>query len=151
MPPRIGQADQVVIARSKRTGERYATRTSHLSWFPDRRDACLHYTDNLCLDVCRCRVPHQHRKACSVSAYSSKLAIAITQYMEKFGLDSCHVPDFDRYRERQKIQWALQNVHAERFHYASKDKNVVCRCSNPDHYFYRRVHSPDIQELCTRR
>lgn len=148
MSPRTRRTSQIIIARSKRTGEKYVTRTSGLSGYHGDRGLYLHYTDSTRLEMCRCAVPQSHEKSYPLNDVDTNLAIAVKRYMEKFDLESCHQSDFYRYRERQKIDWALRSVHAERFHYISKEKNIVCRCNSSGHLTCRRVHNPEIQELC---
>ncbi|KAJ4983388.1 hypothetical protein SVAN01_11123 [Stagonosporopsis vannaccii] len=143
-----GWTSEVIIARSKRTGTKYAIRTSDLMGYHEDRSSYLHYTDSTRSETCRCLVAQKHQKPYPVSDDDKNLEIAINRYMDKFDLKSCHQSEFSYYRERQKISWALKSVHAERFHYVSKEKNVVCRCNKPSHLSCRRVRNPEIQELC---
>ncbi|KAH6620550.1 hypothetical protein C7974DRAFT_315826 [Boeremia exigua] len=139
------RTSEVVVARSKRTGEKYPVRTSHLS---AQRGPYLHYIDSSRLQACRCLQVQDHKKPQSIGDVDKHLAIAIIRYMDKFDLESCLQQDFYSFQQQQKIQWALRSVHAERFHYLGKDKDVVCRCNEPDHLSYRRVRNAEIQELC---
>lgn len=151
MAPHSHKKADVVVARSKRTHEKYPARVSHLQGShgkPSSRTSSVHYTDRSRLRACRCPRAEDHEKPIPMSHEDRNLAIAITRYMNKFDVESCHQPDFYHYQERQKIQWALNEIRAERFHYLSKEKDIVCRCSRSEHLNCRRVHSPHVQELC---
>ncbi|KAF2621336.1 hypothetical protein BU25DRAFT_463824 [Macroventuria anomochaeta] len=98
--------------------------------------------------ACRCFRVQDHERAHLVSADDKNLAIAITRYMDKFSTNSFNQPDFYRYYKRQNIDCAVSGVRAERFHYLSEGKDMVCRCNRHEHLNCRKVHSPEIQELC---
>ena len=142
---------EVVVARSKRTHDKYPTRTSHLAGSGKASSSStsyLHYTDDSRLYACRCSCPQDHERAYPVSEDHRNLANAVIRYMDKLGIDSCHQPNFYQYFEQQKIELALNGVRAERFHYFRKNKDIVCRCSSIEHRGYRRVQDPEIRELC---
>ncbi|KZM23432.1 zinc ion binding [Ascochyta rabiei] len=151
MALRTAKKAEIVLARSKRTSEKYPVRTSHLSGScPSSRGLVpfLHYTDDTHLKACRCLEAEEHERSHPVSDDDKNLAIAVARYLGKFGLESCLQSVFHQYYEQKKIEWALNNVRAERFHYSSKNKDFVCRCDLHQHRNYRRVHNPEIQELC---
>lgn len=153
MAPQSPRKAEVVIARSKRTTFKYPARTSHLSGSlttASSQDIYLHYTDKTRLQACRCLEPWDHERAYPVRETDKNLAVSVTRYMTKFGLDMCSVPTFYRYYEQQKIEWALTGVCAERFHYTKNHKSVVCRCLEREHLDFRRVQNPEIQELCAK-
>ena len=148
MAAQFRQRAEVIVARSKRTGEKYPARTSHLAGDRSSQTLCFHYTDNSRLQACQCLRAQDHERAYPVSDDDKNPAITITRYLDKFGLQSCHRPEFCCHLERQKIEWALSGLCAERFHYLRRDKDIVCRCSRPDHLSCRRVHNSEIRELC---
>lgn len=148
MAPESPKKPDIVIARSKRTKEKYPARTSHLEKKHSASRQNLHYIDHTCLVACRCIKPWDHGGAHPATDGNKHTAIAITRYLNKFNLESCNLAGFCEYTTRQKLEWAASGVRAERFHYSSKDKAVVCRCNKPGHLNYKRVHNPEIQELC---
>jgi hypothetical protein len=50
--------------------------------------------------------------------------------------------------DQQEIEWAHSGVYVHQFHYASKDKDIVCRCSRPNNHGRGPVRNPEILELC---
>jgi hypothetical protein len=56
--------------------------------------------------------------------------------------------EFRAFEEQQKIEWAHNGVYVHNFHYASKDKDIVCRCSKPNNHGRGPVRNPEIIELC---
>lgn len=140
-----------MVARSKRTHEKYPARTSHFlktNGTYTIQSPYLHYTDNSRLQACRCLRPQDHERAHPMSDDDKNLATAITRYMGKFDCELCHRLDFYQHHEQQRIEWNIRGVRAERFHYSNKRKDIVCRCARFEHRGCRRVQSPDIKELC---
>ncbi|KAJ8110472.1 hypothetical protein OPT61_g6694 [Boeremia exigua] len=148
MSPWTRCTSEVIIARSKRTGERYPARISRFTGDHGSQSTYVHYTDDRKIQACRCSRLQDHERPHRVSSDDKILAIGMTSYMERFNLELVDRRDFNRYYEGKKIQWALKSVHAERFHYLSKHKDIVCRCCEPDHSSCRRVRNPDVQDSC---
>lgn len=113
MSSRTRQADAIIIARSKRTGERYPVRLSHLAGQYGNQDVRLHYTNSTRSEICRCPAAQDHERPHAMIDEERSLMIATTRYMDKFGLESCHTSFVHRYRERQKIEWAPTSFAAE--------------------------------------
>lgn len=148
MPSFSGQKTEVVIARNKRTGEKYLVRVVHLKGRRDFQIPYLHFTDQSRTQVCRCLKVNDHGKsALAVDHDDKNIAMRIMRYLKSFGIESCQLSDYYQYREQQKIQWGIKGVYPERFHYLTKEKDAVCRCSAVAHHTHKRVSNAIIQDL----
>ncbi|KAF3004377.1 hypothetical protein E8E13_009962 [Curvularia kusanoi] len=148
MAPHTRQKGDLVVAVSKRTGEKYLTRTTYLSDQPSSQTQYLHYTDKSRTQICKCRQKQNHEKTYPMHHDDAYLASKILQYMALLNLETCLMSDFQHYISQRKMTWAINGIHAERFHYLGKTKDIVCRCNSPEHTSHKRVQNPEIQELC---
>jgi hypothetical protein len=56
--------------------------------------------------------------------------------------------DFYAYQRSQNDYWASSRVHVEGFHYATAQKDVVCRCTKPNNHGQGCVRNTEIIEMC---
>jgi len=56
--------------------------------------------------------------------------------------------EFYAYQELQDAHWASSGVHVKNFHYATAQKDVVCRCTKPNNHGQGWVRNTEIIEMC---
>ncbi|KAH4111298.1 hypothetical protein HBH46_000260 [Parastagonospora nodorum] len=56
--------------------------------------------------------------------------------------------DFYAYQRSQNEHWASSRVHVEDFHYATAQKDIVCRCTRPNNHGQGWVRNTEIIEMC---
>ncbi|RYO14280.1 hypothetical protein AA0113_g10468 [Alternaria arborescens] len=142
-----------VFVRSKRTGDvkiRGSKGSSHRSassLAPHER--ILHYVGKGRTYVCRCTSPRRHSVRTSCVAFESRhLSADLTLYLERHNLQSCAIADLEDYHEWQDAKWEMEGVYADEFHYANRDKDVVCRCLQSRSHDYGTPRHPEIIERC---
>jgi hypothetical protein len=129
----------------RREDDLYSRRSSSLS----PHELVLHYvgSDREC--VCRCSDPERHREQTfTVASESRHLSAGLMLFLDRHGLQTCAITDFRKYRKAQEADWAMEDVYVEDFHYTSRDKNVVCRCSQSRKHSYSAPRNPGIVEQC---
>jgi hypothetical protein len=142
-----------VFVRNKTTGEVSVRRANELSRNPHSslplQERALHYIgrDRTC--ICRCSNPKQHyEKIFDIAQESKYLNAGLKLYMDRYDLESCRIEDFRKYRKRKKAEWANEGVEVDDFHYANKEKSLVCRCPKARTHDYGAPRNPEIIEQC---
>ncbi|EFQ85265.1 hypothetical protein CFE70_009139 [Pyrenophora teres f. teres 0-1] len=153
MPSHSKTNSDYVFVRNKRTKEIDIRRANEFSSRPKSstplKDRVLHYIGLDRKVVCRCSDPKRHyEKTISVASESTHLNASLGLYMNRHDINSCKISDFKKFRERRKAQWAKQGVDVDMFHYAAKDKDIVCRCSKPGRHEFGKPRNPEIIEQC---
>jgi hypothetical protein len=153
MPSLLRNTLDHAFVRSKRTRDvkiRGAKRSSHRSassLAPHER--ILHYVGKERTYVCRCTNPRRHSVRISCVAFESRhLSADLTLYLERHNLQSCAIADLEDYHEWQDAKWEMEGVYADEFHYANRNKDVVCRCLQPWSHDYGTPRHPEIIERC---
>ena len=150
--PSSKSKDSLVFVHHKKTGEIEVRRAGEFSKRPKTPSTPLprhlHYTNRGRLHVCRCVDPKRHGDASTVASDSTHLAADLTRFLDLHHLDACSMAEYRAYEENQKAEWTQEGVCIEDFHYATKQKDVVCRCSAPNNHGRGPVRNPDIAELC---
>jgi hypothetical protein len=136
-------SDRIEIRRAEEFS-RYSIKPSS-----PRPPYLLHFTAEDRLYVCKCADPGCHESPSTVASYSMHLAAELTLYLLRFHLELSTMADFYAYKAHQQTEWAFEGVDVSDFHYATKQKDVVCRCNVPDHG-HSPVRNPTIVELCVR-
>ncbi|KAI4908001.1 uncharacterized protein J4E92_011005 [Alternaria infectoria] len=109
----------------------------------------LHYVGEERTRVCRCHDAGRHGERTSTVACESRhLSASIMLYLDRHGLESCSFADFRKYRASREAKWAMEGVFVEDFHYTSRNKDFVCRCSQPRKHSYQTPRHPEIVEQC---
>jgi len=109
----------------------------------------LHYVGGERTRVCRCHDAGRHGERTSTVACESRhLSASIMLYLDRHGLESCSFADFRKYRASREARWAMEGVFVEDFHYTSRNKDFVCRCSQPRKHSYQTPRHPEIVEQC---
>jgi hypothetical protein len=83
-----------------------------------------------------------------VAFESRHLSADLTLYLERHNLQSCAIADLEDYHEWQDAKWEMEGVYADEFHYANRNKDVVCRCLQPWSHDYGTPRHPEIIERC---
>jgi hypothetical protein len=133
----------VVVAHSRRTGERYPARTSRLEGYriafenedavcPNRED----YPSVYAYDYCKPRTYEYARSEVPIQP--------VDHYKTKIYRPS----DTSRYSVRPDVEHAAEDMRFGKLHYLDGEKDVVCRCNKPKHDGKRPVRSLEIQFLC---
>ncbi|OAG14621.1 hypothetical protein CC77DRAFT_1082505 [Alternaria alternata] len=153
MPSLLRNTLDHAFVRSKRPGdvkvhrEKESSRGSASSLAPHER--ILHYVGKGRTYVCRCTNPRRHSVRISCVAFESRhLSADLTLYLERHDLQSCAVADLQDYHEWQDAKWEVEEVYADEFHYANRNKDVVCRCLQPWSHDYGTPRHPEIIERC---
>ncbi|KAF2823182.1 hypothetical protein CC86DRAFT_421941 [Ophiobolus disseminans] len=110
----------------------------------------FHYTDKHRSHVCRCTSPNFHEQSSPVASDSTHLSACLTRFLDLHHLDACSMTEFRAYTQNQQTEWIRDGVQIDDFHYATKQKDVVCRCSAPNNHGQGSVRNPDIIELCAK-
>jgi hypothetical protein len=111
------------------------------------RSRYLHFTAEDYSQICQCTDPGRHEFSSAVASYSKHLAAELTWYFLRRQLEESSIADFNIYRARQQTELALEGVNVTHFHFATKQKDVVCRCVE-SHHGQGPVQNPQIVELC---
>ena len=153
MPSLLRNTLDHAFVRSKRTGDvkiRGAKGSSHRSpssLAPHER--ILHYVGKERTYVCRCTNPRRHSVRISCVAFESRhLSADLTLYLERHNLQSCAIADLEDYHEWQDAKWEMEGVYTDEFHYANRNKDVVCRCLQSWSHDYGTPRHPEIIERC---
>ncbi|KAH7406246.1 hypothetical protein DE146DRAFT_734960 [Phaeosphaeria sp. MPI-PUGE-AT-0046c] len=148
----IIQSDEVVFVRHRKTGEvelRFAGDFSRTSKSPTAlAPRHLHFTDETLSHACRCPNSRRHKRSSPVALSSTHLAEDVTRYLDEHFFDNCSMATFRDYRHQRHAQWVLEGVFVNTLHYATRKKNVVCRCTKHNSQGQGVVRNTEIQELC---
>lgn len=142
-----------VFVRSRRTKMIDIRRANELSprrgTNPKTHDSSLHFVGSNREQICRCSNPRRHgEKVFSVASESIHLNASLSLYMTRHGMESCTATEFQKYSQRREAQWAKEGVLVNDFHYGSQEKDLVCRCTQPDGHGYGPPRNPEIIEQC---
>ncbi|KAB2098926.1 hypothetical protein AG0111_0g12729 [Alternaria gaisen] len=153
MPSLLRNTLDHAFTRSKRTGDvkiRRAKGSSQRSASSlASHERFLHYVGKERTYVCRCTNPRRHSVRISCVAFESRhLSIDLTLYLERHNLQSCAIADLEDYHEWQDAKWEMEGVYADEFHYANRNKNVVCHCLQSWSHDYGTPRHPEIIERC---
>ncbi|KAF1914023.1 hypothetical protein BDU57DRAFT_455376 [Ampelomyces quisqualis] len=144
----------LVLVHHRKTGELEIRRTGEFSTIPKTPSTPLprhlHYTNEDHRRVCRCPHSERHRKPSPVASESKYLVANLTRYLDQCHLEACSIADFRASEIQQQTHWASEGVLNDKFHYATRQKDVVCRCTRPNNHGRGRVRNPDIVELCVK-
>jgi hypothetical protein len=108
----------------------------------------LHFRRSDRSQVCRCSDSTRHKFSSAVATYSTHLEADLLRYLDRQCRNSCSLDDFHAYRKQQRDDWARAGICVEFFHYATKQKDVVCRCTKPNNHGRGAVRNTEIVELC---
>lgn len=146
---------RLILVHHRQTGEVEIRRTGDLSrgsGSPSSPSALasqhLHFTDDKLSHVCRCPSSRSHKQSSPVALASTHLAQDLTRYLDEHGLDKCSVDTFRNDQQLQRDLWACEDIFVNDFHYATKQKDVVCRCTKPNNHGREVIRNTEIQELC---
>jgi hypothetical protein len=146
------QSSNLIFVHHKRTGEVDICRVDGFSKrrkTPHTPRSCgLHYISTDLSKFCRCPNPRRHRFLSPVASESTRLAANLTQFLEQHDLEASSLTHFCAYRQQQQAVWAHEGVCIADFHYATRQKDVVCRCTKPNNHGQGVVRNHDIVELC---
>lgn len=153
MPQQQEENRDCVFVRSKRTKHIDIRRANQLSprrgALSKRQEHALHYIDSKQEHICRCNNPMRHgEKVFSVASESIHLNASLALYMTRHNVESCTAKEFQTYSRGRETEWAKEGVFVNNFHYGSREKNVVCRCTQPDHHDFNVPRNPEIIEQC---
>lgn len=144
-----------VFVRNRKTGDIDVCRANEFSRRlmarPSNTKRSLHYIDRSRTRVCRCEDPKRHHGPISeVASDSAHLNASIELYMTRHDIRSCNVADFWRYQAQRKTFWARYGIIIDDFHYMSREKDVVCRCSKFITHSLGVPRNPQIIEQCAK-
>lgn len=143
-----------MYVRNKRTGATEIRRAGDFSKVctaaPSSRSLHLHYTTKSKTDVCRCNNANRHEKPSPVVTDSSSkyLVAGLTRYLDMNNVDVCSVRDYNDFTQHVKEAYARDAVYLDDFHYATRQKDVVCRCTKPNNHGNGPVRNPEIVARC---
>jgi hypothetical protein len=142
----------LVFVHHKRTGEVAIRRSDGSSKRPKTPQTPMlrhiHYTDQYRSKFCRCRYPTCHECPSQVASESAHLAANLTRYLVQHCREASSMVRFRAYKEQQQADWAHEGICINDFHYATRQKDVVCRCTKPNNHGQGWVRNPEIMELC---
>lgn len=107
----------------------------------------LHYTNASRSHVCHCANPDSHEHS-AVSSDSVHFAAAITRFLDLEHLNESSIAQFHAYEAQIKAECEQDGIFVDTFHYATAQKDVVCRCTAPNNHGQGPVRNPDIADLC---
>jgi hypothetical protein len=108
----------------------------------------LHYTNASRSHVYHCADSNSHEYSSAVSSDSVHLAAAVTRFLDVEHLNQSSIADFHSYEAQIKTEWEQDGIFVDAFHYATAQKDVVCRCTAPNNHGQGQVRNPDIADLC---
>jgi hypothetical protein len=108
----------------------------------------LHYRSKERTNVCRCENSVRHKYSFSVASDSAHLEADIIRYLDRKNIDAYSMNDFRASQQQQRNDWSRVGVYIKYFHYATAQKDVVCRCTKPNNHEQGPVRNFEIVELC---
>jgi hypothetical protein len=108
----------------------------------------LHYTAQDRSKFCQCSDLKSHGYSRPIVSDSAPFAANLKLYLDQHCLKTSSMASFHAYKEQQQADWAHKGVCIGDFHYATKQKDVVCRCMKPNNHGQGQVRNPEIVELC---
>jgi hypothetical protein len=149
---RSRQRENLVFVHHKRRGEVEIRRADGFSKRPKTPQTPmpqhLHYTAHDHSNFCRCSNSKHHGYSTPIGSDSIYPAANLKMYLDQHCLEASSMASFHDYKEKQQTDWAHKGVSIGNFHYASKQKDVVCRCTKPNNHGQGQVRNPEIVELC---
>ncbi|USP82260.1 hypothetical protein yc1106_09534 [Curvularia clavata] len=142
-----------VFVRHRRTKQidiRLANQLSpRLNVDPKTHEHALHYISLDREHICRCNNPIRHgEKFLSVASESIHLHTSLALFMARHNVESCTANEFRKYSQGREIEWAKEGVFVKSFHYTSREKDIVCRCKQPEGHSRGTPRNPEIIEQC---
>jgi hypothetical protein len=108
----------------------------------------LHFRRSGRSQVCRCSDSKRHKFSSPVAKYSTHLEADLLRYLDRQCINACSLGDFRAYQKQQRDDWARAGICIENFHYATKQKDVVCGCTKSNNHGQGPVRNTEIVELC---
>jgi hypothetical protein len=108
----------------------------------------LHHTAQDLSSFCQCSNSKRHGHLKPFGSDSVYLAANLKLYLNQHCHETSSMDSFRAYKEKQQADWAHDGVCIGDFHYATKQKDVVCRCTKPNNHGQGQVCNPEIVELC---
>jgi len=151
--PSSSKKDSLVFVHHKKTGEvEVRRRTSNSTTRPASSTTSLsshlHYIDPSRSHVCNCSDSNSRASSSPVASDSQHLAAAITRFLDLHNFRDCSIAQFRTYEVQIKGEWERDGIFVNDCHYATVQKDVVCRCTAPNNHGQGPVRNPDIAELC---
>jgi hypothetical protein len=153
--PSSMQGKQLILVHHRQTGEVEIRRAGELSRGSGSSSSpsaltsgYLHFTEDRLSHVCRCPNSRRHKQSSPVALSSTHLAQDLTRYLDEYCLDECSMATFRDDQRRRCDIWAREGVFVNDFHYATEEKDVVCRCTKPNNHGRAVIRNTEIQELC---
>jgi hypothetical protein len=142
----------LVFMHHRKTGELEIRRDGEFYQIPKSPSTPLqrhlHYTNEHRRRVCRCSHSLRHKKSFLIASESKHLAANLTRYLDHRSLEACSMADFRASDIQQQADWASEGIFVDKFHYATRQKDVACRCTKPNNHSRGTVRNPEIVELC---
>lgn len=142
----------LVLVRHKKNGALEVRRTSDFSTSPKMPATPLpwhlHFTNEDHMCVCRCQHSRRHKKSSPVSSESKYPAAKLLQYLDSHKLEACSIADSHASEIRGRETLESEGILVDGFHYATKQKDVVCRCTAPNNHGKGAMRNPEIVERC---
>ena len=142
----------MIIARNRRSNEKYLACTSDPTCIHDAIPSqvfYLHYVDGHTQPY-HFLIAESHERPHHINVHSKNLAVSIARHTDKFEIELRSILEFNTHLARRKTESALSGACAERYHYSSLNKDVVCRCNKRKHQDHKTVKNQQIWELCVR-
>jgi hypothetical protein len=108
----------------------------------------LHFRRSDHSQVCRCSDSKRHKSSSPVTIYSKHLEADLLRYLDRQCVDACFLYDFRAYQKQQRDDWTRAGICIGDFHYATNQKDVVCRCTKSNNHGHGAVRNTEIMELC---
>jgi hypothetical protein len=108
----------------------------------------LHFRRSDRSQVCKCSDSKRHRFSFPVAKYSTHLEADLLRYLDRQCINACSLVDFHAYQKQQRDYWARAGIFVEDFHYATKQKDVVCGCTKSNNHGRGAVRNTEVVELC---
>ncbi|CAO2657154.1 Nn.00g032800.m01.CDS01 [Neocucurbitaria sp. VM-36] len=143
----------LIFVRRRKSGDIDIRRANEFTKRPSAsslpQKQAIHYVGSDRSRLCRCNNPSRHYDhLIYVASESTHLDYSLKLYMDRHCLQSCTIADFRTWQQQTKAAWARDGVDSNDFHYASKRKDVVCRCSKSNTHSYGAPRNPEIIEQC---
>jgi hypothetical protein len=110
----------------------------------------LHYANKEHSKVCSCNDSTRHRYASPADSESTHLTADLMHYLKEVKFESCSMSDFHSWQAKKRLAWACDGVNVDDFHYVTKDKDVVCRCSKSNDHGHNPVRNLEIMHMCAK-
>jgi hypothetical protein len=146
------QSSNLAFVHHKRTGEVEIRRADGYCPRPKvsqtPKPVHLHYTSPDLSNFCRCPNLQRHKFSSPFSSNPTHLAANLTRYLAHHDLETSSVAHFHAYNQQWHTKWAQEGIRIANFHYATKQKDVVCRCTKPNNHGGGVVRNQATVSLC---